>query len=128
MELLERIEGDTLVVKVLAARLDSASAPDVKRRLAKRIANGHQQLVLDLSEVDFIDSSGLSTLVFALKRLGRYGEMAISSPRDSVVSILRLTRLYRVFNIFPDCQQAIAALRASPENPAALENNQPDRL
>jgi anti-sigma B factor antagonist len=113
MELVERIERDALVVKVLGSRLDAVSAPEVKRRLAERIANGHQQLILDMSEVDFIDSRGLSTLVFALKRLGRYGEIAISSPRSSVISMLKLTRLDQVFKIFPDCQQAAAALDGS---------------
>jgi anti-sigma B factor antagonist len=111
MDLLERIEGDTLVVKLSGLRLDAASAPDVKRRIARLIGNGHQRLVLDLSEVDFIDSKGLSILVFALKRMGNYRDLAISGLRDSVLSMLKLTRLYRVFNIFPDNEQAIDAFR-----------------
>jgi anti-sigma B factor antagonist len=127
MELLEWIVGDTLVVKVLAARLDVASAPEVKRRLARLISNGHQRLVLDISEVDFIDSNGLSTFVFAFKRLGKDGEMAISSPRNAVIIMLKLTRLYQVFNIFPNHQQAIAALRTSVEKTAPSRIAQPGR-
>jgi anti-sigma B factor antagonist len=122
MELLERVEGDTLVIKVLAPQLDAASAPEVKRRLAKLIGNGRQQLVLDISEVDFIDAGGLSTLVFALKRLGKYGKMAISCSRNSVMSMLKLTRLYQVFKIFPDCQQAIAALCTPTGDTAVFED------
>jgi anti-sigma B factor antagonist len=111
MEIQERIEDNTLIVKVLAARFDAASAPEVKRRIAQLIRKGHQRFVLDISDVDFIDSNGLSTLAFALKRLGNYQALAISGPRNTVASIFKLTRLYQVFNIFPDCDQAIAALR-----------------
>ena len=127
MELLEPIEGETLVVKVLSTRLDAASSPEVKRRLAELISNGHRQLVLDISEVEFIDSNGLSTLVFARKRLGEYGEMVISSPRNSVMSMLKLTRLYQVFSIFTDRQQAIAALRMSTPDTTTIDDSLPAR-
>jgi anti-sigma B factor antagonist len=120
MKLIEWIERDTMVVKVLAARLDAASSPEVKRHLAKLISSGHRQLVLDISDVEFIDFNGLSTLVFTCKRLGKYGEMAVSGARDSVMSMLKLTRLYQVFKIFPDRQEAIAALCPSAENEAAF--------
>jgi anti-sigma B factor antagonist len=123
MELVEWIEGNPLVVKVLAARLDAASAPEMKRCLAKLISKGHQRLVLDISDVEFIDSNGLGILVFARKRLGKYGEMAISGPRNAVMSMLKLTRLYQVFDIFSDHQQAIVALRTSTANTAAFDDS-----
>jgi anti-sigma B factor antagonist len=124
MEVLERVEGDTLVAKVVAARLDAASAPGVKRRISQLIARGHRRLVLDISEVDFIDSDGLSSLAFAFKRLGANGDLAISGPRSSVLSMLRLTRLHQVFNIFPDSKQAIAGLRTLAKNAAAFDGSQ----
>jgi anti-sigma B factor antagonist len=105
-----RIEGNTLVVKILATRLDSESAPEIKRRIGNWIRSGHRRLVLDISKVEFIDSSGLHTLVFALKQLGSYQDLAISGPRDAVVNMFKLTRLYEIFNIFSDSQEAIAAL------------------
>jgi anti-sigma B factor antagonist len=127
MEMMEWIEGNPLVVKVLAARLDGVAAPAVKHRLAKLIGKGNQRLVLDISEVEFIDSNGLGILVFAHKRLGKYGEMAISGPRNAVMSMLKLTRLYQVFDIFPDRQQAIAALGTSTANTAAFDDSLPGR-
>jgi anti-sigma B factor antagonist len=126
VELMEWIEGSTLVVKLLTARLDVASTPEVKRSLAKLIRKGHRRLVLDISEVDFIDSNGLSTLVFARQRLGKYGQMAISSPRNTVMSMLKLTRLYQVFDVFHDRQQAIAALSTSGGSAATFEDGPPD--
>ena len=105
-----RMEGNTLVVKILAARLDAASAPEVKRRIGEWIRGGHRRLVLDVSDVEFIDSSGLHTLVFALKQLGSHQDLAISGPRDAVLNMFKLTRLYQIFNIFSDSEKAIAAL------------------
>ena len=110
MKIRHRMEGNTLVVKILAARLDAVSAPEVKRRIGDWIRSGHRRLVLDVSEVEFIDSSGLHTLVFALKQLGSYQDLAISGPRDAVVNMFKLTRLYQIFNIFSDSKKAISAL------------------
>jgi anti-sigma B factor antagonist len=110
MKIRHRMEGNTLVVKILATRLDSESAPEIKRRIGNWIRSGHRRLVLDISKVEFIDSSGLHTLVFALKQLGSYQDLAISGPRDAVVNMFKLTRLYEIFNIFSDSQEAIAAL------------------
>jgi anti-sigma B factor antagonist len=110
MKIRHRMEGNTLVVKILAARFDAASAPEVKRRIGDWIRSGHRRLVLDVSDVEFIDSSGLHTLVFALKQLGSYQDLAISGPRDAVVNMFKLTRLYQIFNIFSDSEKAIAAL------------------
>ena len=110
MKIRHRMEGNTLVVKILATRLDSQSAPEIKRRIGIWIRSGHRRLVLDISKVEFIDSSGLHALVFALKQLGSYQDLAISGPRDAVVNMFKLTRLYEIFNIFSDSQDAIAAL------------------
>jgi anti-sigma B factor antagonist len=110
MKIRHRMEGNTLVVKILAARLDATSAPEVKRQIGDWIRSGHRRLVLDVSDVEFIDSSGLHTLVFALKQLGSYQDLAISGPRDAVVNMFKLTRLYQIFNIFSDSEKAIAAL------------------
>jgi anti-sigma B factor antagonist len=112
MNIRHRIEGNTLVVKILAARLDAESAPEIKRRIADWIRSGHRRLVLDVADVEFIDSSGLHTLVFALKQLGSYQDLAISGPRDAVLNMFKLTRLYQIFNIFSDNHEAIAALGA----------------
>jgi anti-sigma B factor antagonist len=112
MKIRHRMEGNTLVVKILAPRLDAASAPEVKRRIGYWIRSGHRRLVLDVSDVEFIDSSGLHTLVFALKQLESYQHLAISGPREAVVNMFKLTRLYQIFNIFSDSEKAIAALSA----------------
>jgi len=107
----EKLHGDALVVKLLDSRFDASTAPFVRERIAMLIGNGHYRIALDISEVEFIDSSGLSAAVWALKRLGADGELVIGGARGTVMSIFRLTRLDKVFRIFPNKEMAIAALR-----------------
>jgi anti-sigma B factor antagonist len=111
MRLEEEQYGDALVVKLLDSRFDASAAPFVKERIGTLISNGHLRIALDISEVEFIDSSGLSAAVWALQRLGDDGELVIGGARGTVMSIFRLTRLDKVFRIFPDKEMAVAALR-----------------
>ncbi len=111
MRLEEERCGDALVVKLLASRFDVNTAPFVKDRIAALIDDGHYRIALDISEVEFIDSGGLSAAVWAFKRLGSDGELVIGGARDTVMSIFRLTRLDKIFRIFPNKELALAALR-----------------
>lgn len=112
MRLEEQFDGNAMVVKLLDSRFDASAASVVRERFARLISEGHQRIALDISDVEFIDSGGLSAAVWALKRLGANGELVISGARGTVMSIFRLTRLDKVFRIFPDKEMAIAALRA----------------
>jgi len=106
----EQFEGNALIVKLLDSRFDAVSAPVVRERFAALIGEGHHRIAFDISEVEFIDSSGLSAAVWALKRLGDDGKLVISGARGSVMSVLRLTRLDKVFRLFPNTGMAVAAL------------------
>jgi anti-sigma B factor antagonist len=110
MRLQEQVEGKALVVKLLDPRFDASIAAVVKERFADLIRQGHLRIALDISEVKFIDSSGLSAAVWALKQLGQDGELVISGAQEAVLSIFKLTRLDKVFRIFPNTEMAIAAL------------------
>ncbi len=103
--------GNAVVVKLLDSRFDASSAPFVKEQIGALIKKGHHRIALDISEVEFIDSSGLSAAVWVLKRLGNDGELVIGGARGTVMSLFRLTRLDKVFRIFPDKEKAVAALR-----------------
>jgi len=111
MDLEEWQDGNALVFKVMDRRLDAISAPAVRTRLRKLIRDGHRRIAFDLSRVEFIDSSGLSALVYAMKQLGASGDMVVGGARSTVISLFKLTRLDKVFRVFPDTEEAIAALR-----------------
>lgn len=108
----ELVEGGALILRVREPRLDSRTARLLARRLATLIRSGHRRLALEMSSVQFIDSRGLSVLASVEQRLGSHGGFVISSPSDTVMSILRLTRLAKVFRIFPNEKEALAALNS----------------
>jgi anti-sigma B factor antagonist len=64
------LRNNVLVVHVAEKRVDASKAPVFKDEMTKCIDSGQNQIVLDLSGVDFIDSSGLGAIVSCLKRIG----------------------------------------------------------
>ena len=110
MKLSEKMLGKFTVVKVLETRLDATVAGEFRKGLVDFIHKGHVFLILDLSDVEFIDSSGLGALVSTLKTLGGQGDLVICGVRKSLLVLFELTRLDRVFRLFNDPKEAIAAL------------------
>jgi anti-sigma B factor antagonist len=110
MQIEDKIINDILVVTPLDKRLDASSAVDFKGKMVDWINRGHRRIVLDLSLVDFVDSSGLGTIVSCLKTLGEGGDLVISGIKDAVLSLFQLTRMNRVFQIFPTPDAAIKGL------------------
>lgn len=102
MEMREERSGD-LDVLILKGRLDAAVSKEFKKRLSLLVEEGRVRLVMDLSGVDFIDSSGLGLLVGALRGVTKMGgDIKIASPQNPVRAIFELTRLHRVFGIYND--------------------------
>jgi anti-sigma B factor antagonist len=102
--------GNALIVRLLEARLDAAAAPHFKASIASLIQAGEETILLDLSEVDFIDSSGLGALVSLLKRMSPAGRLAVCGLRSAAFNMFRLTRMDKVFPIFPSRAEALTAL------------------
>lgn len=109
-----QIEGkkvnNLLIVTPLEKRLDASAAADFKGKIVDWINSGNNRIVLDLSRVDFIDSSGLGAIVSCLKTLGGSGDLAICGIQETVMSLFQLTRMNRVFQIFPTEAEALKAL------------------
>ncbi len=106
---LEREQG-IVVVKPKARRLDASRAPAFRAEMLQLVQQGESRIVLDLADVDFIDSSGLGALVSVLKALGARGSLAVCGAGTSVVNLLKLTRMDRVFTVVPDRHAAAARL------------------
>jgi anti-sigma B factor antagonist len=91
-----------LVVTVLADRIDAMVAVQFKDALRQATLGGPERVVLDLSRVAFLDSSGLGALVAAMKALGPERRLDLLSPTPAVEKVFRLTRMDSVFAIFQD--------------------------
>ena len=101
---------DVLIVKLTQQRLDAQEAGSFKEHMLRYISDGHKKIVLDLSRVEFIDSSGLGAIVSSLKRLDGNGSLILCGIREAIMTRFKLMRMDHVFPIFATEEEAIASL------------------
>jgi anti-sigma B factor antagonist len=106
-------------VHVVAVRgeLDLSSAPELEPRLRDAVASGDASVLIDLSECEFIDSTGIALIVRAWQRLDSaaegdgVGRLVICSDNQQVRRVLEITGLEHSISIHESRDQALAALR-----------------
>ncbi|MGI5939480.1 MAG: STAS domain-containing protein [Thermoleophilia bacterium] len=101
---------DTLIVKPMEKRIDASNATEFKQAMNDWIDAGHRKFVINLEVVDFIDSSGLGAIISSLRKIGSGGDLVICGVKETVMSLFRLTRMNRVFDILPSEQEALGSL------------------
>lgn len=114
------VEEDLAVVRV-GGEIDIYSAPQLRRHLLDLIGTGAWHLVLDLEDVDFIDSTGLNTLVAVLKQIRAVdGSLQIVCVHPRIVRLFRIATLPRDFPVYDRLPDALRAARCRPSaDPAA---------
>jgi anti-sigma B factor antagonist len=100
-------DGRTSVISV-EGELDLASAPRLKWMLVDQLETGHGRLVVDLSDVTFMDSTALGVLVGVKRRLGEGERLAIVCRRSEVLTIFEFAGMDGMFAIFPTLEDALA--------------------
>lgn len=100
---------DVLVLKLQERRIDASTAVAFKAKLSEFLDDGYLNIIINLAEVGFVDSSGLGALVSALKEVGPQGEIKLCEVREGVRSIFELTRLDTVFDIHHSEKGAITS-------------------
>ena len=99
--------GDAIVVVVEDRRIDAAVAVRFKDRMQELTGNPAQRVVLDLSKVEFLDSSGLGAVVGSMKQLGRDRRLDLAGLTPTVDKVFRITRMDRVFKIYDSTDAAL---------------------
>jgi anti-sigma B factor antagonist len=107
MNISEEVNGNLVILKMREARLDATIAPALRAALIDSIGKGHQDLILDLGDVSFMDSSALSALIAAVKKLGPVGSIAVAAMRAPVARLFSLTKMDRVFSVNATVHDAI---------------------
>jgi anti-sigma B factor antagonist len=91
-------------------KLNMVSAPELRETVAALIDDGRTKIAVDLSRVEFIDSSGLGALIACLKSTRQAGgDLRIAAPSKQVVMVLKLSNLDRVLTMFPEAERAFDA-------------------
>jgi anti-sigma B factor antagonist len=102
----ETEEGDAAVL-VVRGEVDLSSAPQLRQRLLGLATGGPRTVVVDLTGVSFIDSTGLGVLVSALKRLrAEGGDLRLAVDRPQIAKVLEITGLDTVFLVAPTVEEA----------------------
>jgi anti-sigma B factor antagonist len=94
-----RKEGGTLYLDVLVTQLDAAVAKRMKDEFGQLDLSGVARVVVDLKPVQFVDSSGVGSLLNLYKRLPSGSAVRLAGVQASVQAVLELLRLHRVFEI-----------------------------
>ena len=103
-------KGSTVLIEVKEERLDAHNSSELKTQMLSLFDEGKNNLVIDLQDVRFVDSSGLGSLVSGFKNASaRNGNLKLSGLQPQVKSMFELTRLHRVFEIFPGSEEALAS-------------------
>jgi anti-sigma B factor antagonist len=103
--------GEGAYVISLAGEVDLYTAPEFKQQLLEVIAQGAREVVVDLTETTFIDSTTLGVLVGGVKRLREHeGRLAIVCSDPNITKIFEITGLDRVFSIYPSREATLATL------------------
>jgi anti-sigma B factor antagonist len=103
-----KTEGDKAILAVRGS-VDLTTAPALRTRLAELIDDGHTCIVVDLTDTDFLDSTGLGALVAALKRLRvKDGEIRVVCTSGHVRKVFEITSLDRVFGMHESLEAALA--------------------
>ncbi len=94
----------------LEGEIDLHVSPQMSNSLAAMIKKKPARLVVDLSRVTYIDSSGLAVLIEAMQNVGGYGgKFSLAGLQEAVRPIFEIARLDQVFQIYPDTAAALAA-------------------
>lgn len=108
MNIITEEKTGVLIMSLKEERLDAHNSGDLKAILLDMFQKGHKNILIDLKDVRFIDSSGLGALVSGFKNaISNQGGLKLAGLQTQVKSMFELTRLHRVFEIFPSTTEAL---------------------
>lgn len=101
---------DTIVFKLSETKLDTTISPELKAEFLALCQSGVKRLIIDLSQVEYCDSSGLSSLLFCERRMRENnGEIILTGVGDKILNLLKIVKLDSLFQIYPTVEEAISS-------------------
>jgi anti-sigma B factor antagonist len=106
-----------IVVHPGSRRLDVACATELKERLTALVESGHRRVILDLEDVEYLDSAGLGAIVSARKAIERRDDFILAGVAPRVRGLLELTGLTRILRLARSVDEAM--VKDAPQRGAA---------
>ena len=97
MNILKNVEGTTLTIS-LEGRLDTTTAPELESVIRSSLDNV-TELILDLSNLDYLSSAGLRVLLLAQKQMNRKGNMVVRHGCETVMEVFNMTGFSDILTI-----------------------------
>lgn len=110
MQVEKQVFSDAVLITVGEARIDAAIAIQFKDSVRELASGSPHRVVLDMSAVEFLDSSGLGALVAAMKQLGANRALELAALSKNVKKVFQLTRMDKVFTLHETVSDAIDEL------------------
>ena len=115
LEITER-EREGVTILGLKGRITVGEVSPVRERIAALLAAGHTHVVLDLGDVEYIDSTGLGNLVISFTQVKKAGGgLKLMRLNKRNVELLALTRLHTIFEVFADETNAVNSFHPGRE-------------
>jgi len=103
-------EREGWAILSVGGEVDVATAPRLREQLIDLVNGGQHRIVVDLSDVEFLDSTGLGVLVGALKRVRTQdGDLALVCTESRILKVFEITGLTKVFTMYESVDEAVLA-------------------
>ncbi len=103
---------NSFVIVAIEGETNIDTSPQLREAFNRYIRQGDKKIVVDCANLSYIDSSGLATLIEMLQRLKKVGgKLKLCSLAAKVKSIFEVTKLDKLFEIYPDCQKALEGFK-----------------
>jgi anti-sigma B factor antagonist len=111
MEIAAEKIGNVAVVQIPVDELDASNAGELKHDIAP-VLEANARMVIDLSRLRFIDSSGLGAMLSCLRQLSaKGGDLKLCGMSKQVRATFELVRMHRIFDIFRSREEAVRAFQ-----------------
>ncbi|MDT8322984.1 MAG: STAS domain-containing protein [Bacteroidota bacterium] len=115
MQIKEEIEGDVVVLSLRGNLMGEPETTEFRDKIKSVVRDGFLKIVLDVSKIKWVNSSGLGALISALATVNNSGgDMRLANVTEKIKSLFMITQLIKVFKTFDTTERAVASYLVDP--------------
>ena len=115
LKMISRTTDETTCFLEIEGEVDVYTSPELKQHLVSLVESGVKRVIVNLSKVEYLDSTGLGVLIGGLKRLREGdGNLVLVGPGMRILRIFEITGLDKIFDIYATEQEAAAKEGVAP--------------
>ncbi len=112
MAIKEKIQGDVALLQVSGKLMGGEETKEVHEKVKSLLADGIKKIVIDVSDVKWLNSSGLGMLISCLTSVtNAEGQLKIAGATEKINSLLMITKLITVFDTYETVDRAVATFK-----------------